>query len=497
MKFSVKDMDIATGGVIVAILNEQDAVEYDLHHEDRIRIKKGRKETIAVLDISESRKSVPPGKIGLFEEALKKLNAKNNDVIDISLADKPKSIRFIRKKLEGNELNFDEINQIIDDVVNNKLTAIELTYYVSANFTYGMSLRETVALTKSMIHHGDLLKLKQHPVIDKHCIGGVAGNKTTMVIVPILAAAGLTVPKTSSRAITSPAGTADTMEVLANVSLSIKEIKKIVGKVGGCMVWGGAVDLAPADDTIINVEHPLSIDAEGQLLASILAKKGSVSATHVLIDIPIGKGTKITDRKKALHLKSQFEKIAKQLKMKVKVIITDGSQPIGNGIGPALEARDVLWILLNDSMLPKALKEKSLMMAGHLLEIAGKARKGHGKKLAREILESGMAYKKFVEIAKTQGAKVLKPEKIRLGKLKFDHKASKKGVIKQINNKLITRIARSAGAPRDKEAGIYLQKHVGNKVKKGQTIFTLYAKNKVKLKYAKELLKVIPAVIIK
>ena len=220
-----------------------------------------------------------------------------------------------------------------------------------------LDINESVSLTKAMINTGEILKLNKYPVMDMHCIGGVAGNRTTMIIVPIVASAGLTIPKTSSRSITSPAGTADTMEVLSNVSFSIKEIKKVIRKTNACLVWGGSVNLAPADDKIIRIEHPVSLDPEGQLLASILAKKRSASATHLLIDIPIGKGSKIENRKKALHLKRLFESISKKLGIKIKVIITDGSQPVGNGIGPGLEARDVLWVLKNDSKQPLDLKD--------------------------------------------------------------------------------------------------------------------------------------------
>ncbi|MBU0535823.1 MAG: thymidine phosphorylase, partial [Nanoarchaeota archaeon] len=284
MKFRIKDMDVATGGTLVAVMNEADALMLDLHVSDRIRLKKGKREAIVVVDFAESTKAVPVGKLGLFEEVLDKLNAKDNDEVRIFIEGKPKSLRFIKKKLNGHELSYNEIKSIIDDIVSNAITTIELTYYVAANYMRGMSMKETVALTKAMIDSGDRLDFNNGMIVDKHCIGGVAGNRTTMVVVPILVAAGLKVPKTSSRSITSPAVTADTMEVLTDVSLSISQIYKVVKKTGGCMVWGGAVDLAPADDTIINVEHPLSIDAEGQLLASIMAKKGSVSATHVIID---------------------------------------------------------------------------------------------------------------------------------------------------------------------------------------------------------------------
>lgn len=489
-------MDVATGGPLVAVLNQKDANILDLHLSDRIRIKKGKKQAIAVVDFAESSKAVPRGKIGLFEEVLHKLNVKNNDKVKISLEEKPMSLAYIKKKLNGKELNYREIKSIIDDTVSNLVTQVELTYYVAGNYVNGMSLKETVALTKAMIYTGDMLKLKKKHVIDKHCIGGVCGNRTTPIVVPILIAAGLTVPKTSSRSITSPSGTADTMEVLTNVSLSMKQIKKVVNKIGGCMVWGGAVDLAPADDTIINVEHPLSIDAEGQLLASIMAKKGSVSATHVIIDIPVGKDSKMGSRKKAHRLKRGFEKIAKELNMKVKVIITDGSQPVGNGMGPALEAIDIIKVLKNKPDAPQDLRRKSLNMAGIVLEMTGKVKKGHGHRMAEDLVDSGMAYKKFMQIVKAQGAKITNERKIKPGKFKFTVKSKRNGKVRHISNKAMAKIARVAGSPNDNGAGIYLYKKRGDKVKKGEKLFTIYAHNKQKLKFALDFLKKIDGFVV-
>lgn len=486
MKLKVKDMDIATGGTQVVILNNADSEFLDIHHGDRIRLKYKDKLTTAVVDIAESGKAVKKGYIGLFEEVLNKLKVKNNYYIDVKLDKKPVSVQYIKKKLNGMKLSDFEINEIIKDIAENKLSDVEITYFVSACHTNVMTMEETISLTKAMVKHGDVLKLRKYPVIDKHCVGGVAGNRTTLVIVPILATAGLTIPKTSSRSVTSPAGTADTMEVLAKVSFSIDKMKKIIEKTNACLIWGGSINLAPTDDMIIRVEHPLSIDTRSQLLASIMAKKASVSATHVLVDIPIGKGAKIENKQQALKLKRQFEEIGKHIGIKVKVIITNGSEPIGNGLGPALEARDVLWLLRNDQKAPLDLRKKSIEMSALILEMAGKCKKGEGKKIALEILNSGRAYKKFVEIIKAQGSKEIKPEEIKLGKFHYNVKSEKSGKIKHIDNKIISKIARIAGASADKGAGIYLYKHIGDSVKKHEIIFTIYSNNKQRLEFAKE-----------
>jgi AMP phosphorylase len=486
VKLKIKDMDISTGGPLVAILNENDARKLDLHVMDRIKIRKGKKTETVVVDLAKSSKAVKPGYIGVFEEVISSLKLKPNDVVDISIARKPLSLKFIRKKLDGKKLNKKEIDQIVWDIVHNKLSDIELTYFVAACYTNVMSIEETIMLTKAIVGHGNILKLGKYPVIDKHSIGGVAGNRTTMVLVPIIAAAGFVMPKTSSRSITSPAGTADTMEVLAKVSFSIKKMKEIILKTNGCIVWGGALNLAPADDKIISVERPLGIDAESQLLASIMAKKYSVSSTHILIDIPIGKGAKLKNRSEALKLKRDFESIGKKLKKRVKVIITDGSSPIGRGIGPALEARDVLWLLKRDKRRPLDLEKKCIRMATEIFRMIGVK---DSKKKALEMLNTGVAYKKMVEIIKAQGGSITEPEQIRIGKFSFDVMATKSGAVRYVSNSTVSKIARVAGAPLNKGAGIYLHKKRGDKVKKGEKLFTIYAESRQKLDYATDVLR--------
>ena len=304
-----------------------------------------------------------------------------------------------------------------------------------------------------------------------------------MIITPIIAAAGFLMPKTSTRSITSPAGTSDTMEVLAPVAHSKKEIMRIVKKTNACMVWGGTIDLASADDKLIRLERPLSLDPEGIMLASILAKKSSSYSTHILIDIPIGPETKIKDKEVAKNLARKFISFGKNFGMKVKVIITDGSQPVGNGIGPALEARDVLSALEGNG--PRDLRDKSLYMAALMLDMVGV--KDSYKKVL-EIIDSGTALRKMKEIIKAQGGNPnVKSKDIELGKYSFIFKSKKSGNVSYISNNLVCRIAKIAGAPFDKCAGVYLHEKVNDKVKKNSPLFTIYAESREKLGYAKSL----------
>jgi len=495
MKFKVKDMDISTGGAPTVILNKQDAIKYALRYQDRLLIKSKKGKVIAVLDIAESKKALKPGTIGLFEEALSKTKTKNGEIVEVEITRRPNSLEFIKKKLLGSELVKEEFHQIIDDIVNDRLDAVEMAFFVSAAFTQNLSAREVVILTKEIFLHGETLKIKKKIVLDKHCTGGVPGNRTTLLFVPIMASLGYTIPKTSSRSITSPAGTADTMEVLADVSFPAYRLKNILKKAHAFICWGGALNLAAADDKLIRVRNVLSLDPEGLLLASILAKKAAVSSTHVLLDIPIGLDTKIRSVEVAKKLEKKFKYIGKSLGMKIFSIITDGNQPIGNGIGPALECKDVLYILQNDPRAPLDLKNKSIKLCEFMLKKLGKK---NPKRLIMNSLESGAAWKEMQKIIKAQGGNPnIRADDIALGEFFYEVKSAKSGKIIDINNHSISRIARLAGAPVDKGAGIYSKIREGDKVKKGQLLYVIYSHSQQKLDFAIEEEKRKTAIIIK
>lgn len=497
MKLKVKPVHISTGGPLVCILNEKEASLMDLHKGDRIVISRGRKKAIALVDLTTSHKLIKSGKIGLFNEVVDELKAKNNNLVDIKFSHKPISVSFIRDKLNGEELSKDQIYTIIKDMVHNKLTEIELTAFVTGVYTNGMTLQENSYLTKAIRDTGSVMKFNQKKVVDLHCIGGIAGNRTTLLIVPILASLGLSIAKTSSRAITSPSGTSDTLELLCNVSLSLRKIKSVVKKTNACMVWGGAVNLAPADDKIISVEYPLSIDAPEQLVASILAKKLSLNPNYVLIDIPVGKNAKVKTRREAIRLKKRFKDVSRRLKLNIRVIITDGSQPIGKGIGVALEVRDVLRCLENHEKAPTDLMEKSIYLTAVMLKHFKKMHLAKAKKIVRQVLLSGKAKKKFFEIIKAQEGKEISSDDIKLGKFVHKIKAKKSGVIKEINNRFIAKLAKLAGAPRDKQAGVYLHNHCGDRVKKGDIIMEIYSDSKAKLTYSVDVHREIDGIVIK
>ncbi len=481
MELKIKDIRLSAGFPVV-LLDKDTAAKIGVHPKGRVSLRKLKNhdgELSSVVDITEG--ILKKNEIALSEEIKKMLGVRNGQKIEVNLAPLPESINFILKKLHGKRLSQKEIEQIILDVVNNSLSEAEIALFVSSMYRHGMNISETTFLINSIVKHGNTLKLNRRKIVDKHSIGGVPGNRTTPIVVSICASAGLTIPKNSSRAITSAAGTADVIETIANVSFGVNELKKIIQKTNACMVWGGALNLVPADSKIIAVEKMLKIDPEAQLLASIMSKKLAVGSKYVLIDIPYGKGAKVS-KKKAEILKKKFEKLGRIYKIKLECVLTNGKNPIGNGVGPALELKDVIRVLDPSKIGPKDLEEKSIFLAGKIFELCGKCKKGKGEEFARELLHSGKAFKKFKEIIKAQGGKL---KELPLAKYSKHILSTKNGKISDIKNKEISTLARILGCPADKYSGLYLHKKTGEYVKKGEPIVTFYSELRSRMRQAK------------
>jgi len=427
---------------------------------------------------------IKDGEAGLSIEAMKRLNLKEGSNISISHLHPIQSFSKVRSKMYGNAFEEEDIDAIIKDIVAGHYSNVELAGFITACAGTKLSLREIISLTKSMISAGQRIKWDKAMILDKHCVGGLPGNRTTPIVVSIVAAAGIIIPKTSSRAITSPAGTADTMETMAPVNLSISEIKKVVEKEGGCIAWGGAVKLSPADDILISVEKSLDVDSEGQMIASVLSKKIAAGATHTIIDIPVGPTAKVRTQEEAERLRSYMKTVGNEIGLKVDALITDGSQPVGNGIGPALEAMDVLSVLRNEVNAPNDLKNRSIMLAGALLELSGKTAKGNGIEEASKILAGGFAYKKFMAICEAQGG-FTEPQ---LAPYRFDVLADSVGIVSSVDNRNLARVAKLAGAPKAPSAGILYHSPLGKRVTTGDLLFSIYAESKGELEYATEYL---------
>jgi thymidine phosphorylase len=403
-------------------------------------------------------------------------------------------IKAIQKKLLGKKLTYKEIYAIMDEIAHERLSDILTTYFVASSFKEGYSEEELYYFTKAMVETGNRLKFKGI-VADKHSVGGIAGTRTTMIVVPIVAAYGYKIPKISSRAITTPAGTADVMEAIANVDFQPQEIVNIVEKVGGCIVWNGKLNIAPADDVIIRVEEPLMFESFDKIIISVMSKKIAAGTTHLVLDLPYGKTAKIHRLSDAQKVAKKFEMLAKKFNIKVAFDINEMLEPAGRGIGPILEARDVLYVLEQHVDRPLRLEAKALRLAGLLLDLCFKEEKKdlNGEEEARKILKNGLALKKFQEIVAYQGGdKEIKSSKLKLAKFKKDILATVSGKIKDINNYNLNTIAKILGAPKDKQAGIYLHKKLDHPVKKNEPIMTFYSNDPYLLKEAEVTMENLP-----
>lgn len=453
----------------------------------RIRVYNEKKSIIAILNLVNS-SVVMPEEIGLCDRALKMLDVEEGSDLEIAHMEPITSFSAVRAKMYGHPFTEESMYEIIADIVKGKYSDTHISSFSTACEGRNMNEDEVAYLTRAMVETGDKISWGKDMVVDKHCIGGIPGNRTTMVVIPIVAAGGLCMPKTSSRAITSPAGTADTMEVLSPVDLDLDAMKKVVNEEGACIVWGGSVSLSPSDDLLIKVKRDLDIDSEGQMIASIISKKVAAGSTHVLIDIPTGPTAKVRTMKDAKRLKKQFESIGKKLGTHVKAIITDGTKPIGYGIGPALEARDVIAVLKNEKEAPKDLRDKSIMLAGLILEFSPKIKTGEGEKLAKELLKNGKAWQKFKDICDAQGGLRTIPS----AAYTYEIKADTTGRIHKIDNRKLAKLAKLAGAPEAKAAGVYLHKNLKANVKKGEILMTIHSESEGELSLALDLLKKYP-----
>jgi thymidine phosphorylase len=439
----------------------------------------------AVLNVVDDAGLVGVEELGLSEDAFARMDLAAGHPARVLPAEPPASLSALNRKINGAPLSRDDYHAIIDDIAQARYAKIELAAFVVACHGQGMERDEVLHLTEAMIAAGKRLDWQRNvhsgPVVDKHCIGGIPGNRTSMLVVPIVTAHGMLCPKTSSRAITSPAGTADTMEVLANVELPLERLQQIVRDTHGCLAWGGTAQLSPADDILISVERPLGIDAPGQMVASILSKKIAAGSTHLVLDIPVGPSAKVRSQGEAQQLRKLFEYVANRLKLQLEVMITDGSQPIGRGIGPVLEARDVMQVLRNDPAAPADLREKSLRLAGRIIEFDPDVRGGDGWRIARDILESGRALAQMDALIDAQGRRTDRPA---LGTLTHEVCAPTDGTVSAIDNLQLARIARLAGAPQVPGAGADLMCKVGDKVLAGQALYRLHAHFPADLRFA-------------
>jgi AMP phosphorylase len=478
--FKVRAIDLETGEFRV-ILNRFDAKALGLRSLDRVKISKGESIIIAIVELTDS--VVEKDSIGILKNGRNSLGVDDGDEVRLVPVTRPRSIEIIKKRLDRRELTTEEIQILTEEITNHRLSDVELSAFVSSTYMHPLTTREIKDLTLSMVKNGEIIDLDVEPIFDFHSVGGVPGNKVTLLVVPIVAAAGLYMPKTCSRAISSAGGTADILETVANVTLPGWKIKEITESVGGTIAWGGGVNIAPADDIIIRAEYPLAIDPYSQVIASVLAKKKAVGADHLLMDIPTGPQTKVKNMDLARKYARDFMEIGEQIGIHIQCAITFGGQPVGRNIGPALECKEALQILEGNPPSSSAF-EKATSLAGIILEMSGYS--GDGKEKAEELLKNGAALKKLREIVEAQGTEIenISSEDVPLGKYSSDIITNQRGYVSSIHNKKLVRIARAAGCPHDKQGGIVLERKNGHQVDKGDVLFRIFSSNEQKLKLA-------------
>ncbi|MFU8802787.1 MAG: thymidine phosphorylase family protein [Bradymonadaceae bacterium] len=463
--------------------------------QSRIQVIASQNSIVATLCVVRTDLAMPcllaHDEAGLSEAAWKRLSAVDGEVAKFSHPRPVESLSHVRKKIYGGVLDDLEILEVIQDVVDGRYADVHLASFLSASAGGRMTVDETVGLTRAMIKVGEQLSWDRSPVVDKHCVGGLPGNRTTPIVVSIVTACGLVMPKTSSRAITSPAGTADTMETLAPVDLSLTQIREVVRKVGGCIAWGGSVRLSPADDMLIRIERALDLDSTSQLVASVLSKKAAAGSSHVVIDIPVGLTAKLRTQESADELEAMLLAVAEPIGLELSVLHTDGRQPVGRGIGPALEARDVLAVLQNKPNAPADLRARAALLAGCLLETAGVAEPKTGAQMAEEVIADGRAWQKFQAICAAQGGMRTPPT------APFQHEVTttRAGVVQSIDNRKLAMVAKLAGAPDALASGLEFLVPIGTPVERGQPLFILHAETPGELEYALEYVEQQPNII--
>ena len=450
---------------------------FDAH--SRVSVQANGRRIIATLHIVTS-ELLRENEAGLSEPAWRLLAAVDGDEVSLTHPEPVESLSHVRAKVYGRRLDAAALGAIVNDVTERRYSDIHLAAFITACAGDHLDTDETIALTRAMVTVGEQISWDRSPIVDKHSVGGLPGNRTTPIVVAIAAAAGLTMPKTSSRAITSPAGTADTMETLAPVNLSLSAMRRVVEREGGCIVWGGAMRLSPADDILIRVERPLDLDTEGQMVASILSKKAAAGATHVVIDMPVGATAKVRDDVSARSLTALLTEVGRAMGIECRIIRTDGAQPVGRSIGPALEASDVLAVLQGAAAAPRDLRERSIRLAGEVLALAGQAVEGTGIPRAQAILDDGRAWRKFQAICEAQGGMRRPPRAEHIQAVA----ATQAGTVTLIDNRRLARIAKIAGAPSSPAAGLELHTPVGTRVERGQPLFTIHAEARGELAYA-------------
>jgi pyrimidine-nucleoside phosphorylase len=400
------------------------------------------------------------------------------------------AVNLIRKKREGKTLKEEEIDFLISGFTKNKIPDYQFSAFLMAAYLRGMNSKETSYLTNSMLHSGKVLNLSSIPgiKIDKHSTGGV-GDKTSLIIAPIAAAAGVRVPMISGRGLGHTGGTLDKLESIPGfkTNLSINKYKNVLKKYGAVLI-GQTEDIAPADKMIYALRDvTATIESIPLIVASIMSKKLAEGIDGLVLDVKTGNGAFMQKEKDAVALANSLISIAKAFSKKVIVFITDMNQPLGNYIGNWLEVYESILVLKGERK--KDLYELCIKLAGAMIYLGEKAKtQQEGERIAEEKINDGSAFKKFLEIVAAQGGDtsyIEDPANYQKPKFKKKVRSTVGGYLRSMNTLELGLAAVELGSGRMKKddkinskAGIIFNHKIGDEIRGGDMIAEIFSDNK-------------------
>ncbi len=410
------------------------------------------------------------------------------------------TVELIIKKRNGKTLSKDEIHFLINSYTKSKIPDYQFSALLMAILFKGMTKIETSYLTEAMLHSGKVIDLSyiKGAKIDKHSTGGV-GDKTSLILAPIVAATGVNVPMISGRGLGHTGGTLDKLESIPgfNINLSLKEYKSVLKKCGAVLI-GQTKDIAPADKLIYSLRDVTgTVPSIPLITGSIMSKKLAEGIDGLVLDVKTGSGAFMRETKDAIELASSLISTAKAFNKKVIAFITDMNQPLGNYIGNWLEVYESIKVLRGGQR--GDLVDLSLNLSGAMIYLGGKAGSiKKGVEIAKEQINNGKAFEKFVQMIELQGGNtkfILHPEKYPKSKFIKKIKSNEAGYIKSIDNFRVGMAALELGAGRktmedkiDPKAGIIFKVKIGDKIKKGDVIAELHSQSMYKINTAKVLI---------
>ena len=407
-------------------------------------------------------------------------------------------IDIISKKRDGKELSEEEINYFITEYTNNRIEDYQAAALIMAIYIKGMNYRETKDLTMAMANSGDILDLSKlgSNVVDKHSTGGV-GDKVTLILAPLIASLGIPVAKMSGRGLGFTGGTADKIESIPgyNTEVSEKQFIENVEKIGISLITQ-TLNLAPADKKIYALRDTIACTESIPLIASsIMSKKIASGANKIVLDVTCGYGAFMKNRKQAEELSKTMIEIGKLAGRETVCIVTDMNEPLGYAVGNNLEVIEAIKFLKGD--MPSDLKEVVIELGAYMIKLAGKGDDiEENKQKLLDNIKNGKSYDKFIELVKNQGGDISyieDTEKFEKASIIKEVISNKEGNVQEINAKTIGEISCALGAGRqtktdkiDLSVGIILNKKVGDYVKIGDIVATVYANDQEKADKAEE-----------